>query len=311
VSAAVIDIPNVQLTAFGSFSTQFQPVKTDFDPQSAPLGSLTPASEVLIIADNVTGMPFPNVPTSQTRPFASSIANADGHFGIGVNGFFLQNSLPTHTLLASGSVTQTYINNSDLTFPMELEFNVPAPTIRFRGVGESTFPMGADPARDATADAVIDLVVTTTLPSGNKIEVLVVDYGLQVLRAQPSTVLFPFPRRDGVGKVTRFDEPGGTFGFLLPALQGTADFSLGPRETLEFAWHYTAKVQTGFGETGVFGAIGDPFEISAGGGLFDIQVGGPAAIPEPATLLMLGLGLAVLVSARLRAIAAITFGRSQ
>jgi hypothetical protein len=97
----------------------------------------------------------------------------------------------------------------------------------------------------------------------------------------------------------------------LPALQGTADFSLGPRETLEFAWHYTAKAQTGFGETGVFAAIGDPFDINAGGGLFDIQVDSPAAIPEPATLVTLGLGLAVLLSARLRATAVITFGRSQ
>jgi hypothetical protein len=237
-------------------------------------------------------MPFPNVPTSQTRPFASSSSNADGDFGVGVNGFFFQNSLPPHTLTASGTITHSFTNNSDVPLALELDFFIPAPTIRFFGVGDSTLP--DDLARDATASAVIDLITTFTNFDGTKQEQITLDYGLQASRGLPGPFLLPFPRRDGVGKVTRFDEPDGSFGFRLPDFSGIIrTVALRRGETVELAWHYTAQAQTGFGETGVFAAIGDPFNIRTGGGHFDIQVG-PAAIPEPATLATLGIGLLVL-----------------
>jgi hypothetical protein len=291
-------ISNVELAAFGRFSTQLQPVKADADLKSGPPGRQT-AAEVLVIADGVTAMPFPNVPTSQTRPFASSSANGAGEFGIGVNGFFFQNSLPPHQLRASGSFTQTILNVSESRQEAQAGFFIPAPTIRFFGVGDSTFPPGADPARDAMATAVIDIVGTVTLANGATREFPLVDYGLQVLRAPPSTVLFPFPRRDGVGKVTRFDEPDGSFGFLLPDLAGKFSILLDPGDSVQYVTTYVAEASTGFGETGVFAAIGDPFDISTGGGRIDIEVGPGAAIPEPGTLGTFGVGLVLVgISAR-------------
>lgn len=290
--AATIDISPVELTAFGAFSTQLQPAKIAEDRQSAPLGSLTPAAEVLVLAEGLLAMPFPNVPTTQTRPFASSSSNANGNFGIGVNGFFFQNSLPPHDLLASGTTTVTYTNNSGGPLNFEAEFFIPAPTIRFFGVG--LIAPGVDPARDATATAVIDLIITIINPNGDRIESIAVDYGLLVARGLPGPVLLAFPRRDGVGKVTRFDEPDGSFGFLLPDFESSSVGTLPADSALEFAWHYTAQAHTGFGETGIFAAIGDPFNLSTGGARFNIQVGPAAAIPEPATLATLGLGLVVL-----------------
>ena len=50
--------------------------------------------------------------------------------------------------------------------------------------------------------------------------------------------------------------------------------SVGPGESLEFGYDYFATASTGFGETAVFAAIGDPFDLTAGGGHFEFQLGG-------------------------------------
>src|SRR5687767_1267682 len=99
-SADLIDFSDVEITAFGGFSTQSQPATTASDIKSAPFGSLTNV-QVLILAEGVLGVPFPNIPTSQAVPFASSAAVANGLFGVGVNGFFFRNSLPPNELVAS------------------------------------------------------------------------------------------------------------------------------------------------------------------------------------------------------------------
>jgi hypothetical protein len=75
--ADIIDVSDVEVTAFGSFSTQLQPTKTASDNKVAPLGDSTRA-EVLVLAGGGLAIPFPNKPTSQTQAFASSAADATG-----------------------------------------------------------------------------------------------------------------------------------------------------------------------------------------------------------------------------------------
>src|SRR5262249_40807148 len=140
--AAIIDVADVRLTALGSFTTQGQPDKTRSDLKFAPLHSLDRA-DVLVVADSVPGIPFPNLPTGQTRPFASSVADANGFFGVGISGFFFLNALPPNFLSASGTTTHSLTNNSAVTLPVTTDFFIPAPTILFFGVGNS-FPAGAD-----------------------------------------------------------------------------------------------------------------------------------------------------------------------
>lgn len=293
--ADIIDVSDVDIFAFGSFKTQAQPDKVASDGKIVPRGSLTRA-EVLVLADNVNGMPFPNVPTSQTEPFASSAADGNGFFGVGVNGFFFQNSLPPNALLASGTITQSFTNNSDVPLEFFLNFFIPAPTIQFFGVGDS-FPENADRRRDALASAVITLQTTLTHPDGSTVEKVNFDYGIRVVREPVSGILFPFPTSDGGGLVTRFEEPDGSFGFQLPDAARTR-FSIGevgPGDRMEFTYDYFAEASTGFGETGILAAIGDPFHISAGGGRIEIQAEEappPSTIPEPATLATFGLGVA-------------------
>ncbi|MEJ7710951.1 MAG: hypothetical protein WKF84_14075 [Pyrinomonadaceae bacterium] len=176
-SADIIDVSDVEITAFASFRTQLQPDKSAFDSKIATPGSLTRA-EALILAD---GIPFPNVPTSQTQAFASSASDANDFFGVGVNGFFFRNSLPPNELLASGTFLQTITNNSPVAVGMSVDFFVPAPTIQFFGVGNN-FPAGVDPARDATAAVSIRMLSTLTRPDGSTVETVHLDYGMQTFR---------------------------------------------------------------------------------------------------------------------------------
>ena len=68
---------------------------------------------------------------------------------------------------------------------------------------------------------------------------------------------------------------------------------------MEFGYDYFATASTGFGETAVFAAIGDPFNLTTDGGRFELQVGGappPNSVPEPGTLAVLGVGLIIMLS---------------
>jgi hypothetical protein len=77
VSAALIDVSDVVVKTVAVYTTQGRPARSAEDIKSAPAGGLTRA-EVLVLAD---GIPFPNVPTSQTTAFASSVAFVNGIFG--------------------------------------------------------------------------------------------------------------------------------------------------------------------------------------------------------------------------------------
>ena len=98
---------------------------------------------------------------------------------------------------------------------------------------------------------------------------------MHTLRAPIVGVLLADPTDDALGALSRFDEPDGSFGFrLLPVTKDFSFGSVGPGESLEFGYDYFATASTGFGETAVFAAIGDPFDLTAGGGHFEFQVGG-------------------------------------
>ena len=305
VSAEPIQSP-IELTAFAEFSSQRVPLVTKSDDAIEPDQNTFTNAQVLLKVGNV---PFPNVPTSQTEAFASSISTAAGVFGVGVSGFFLQNSLPPNKFVASGTFATTISNSDPEGTGVTLDFFIPAPTLRFFGVGNST---GADPNLDATAKAQLRLVSTITRADGRTQQVVHLDYGLFTFRDPQTGVFFALPTSsDGVG-LSRFDEADGSFGFKLPDLN-LREFSFGtfgPGETLEVGYDYFATASTGFGETGVFAAIGDPFNLTVGGG-FNLEVVGAApppdpgsGVPAPGSLALVMLGLTSLVFKRGQAVRA-------
>ena len=120
------------------------PETSDFDVKVAPPAQLLQAARAMVIE----GLPFPNQPNSQNSGFASSAGVVGGVFGVGVNGFHFQNSLPPNRYFASGTWTQTATDNSAVTQVSTGAISVPAPTthtLRAPVVGV----LLADPTDDA------------------------------------------------------------------------------------------------------------------------------------------------------------------
>ena len=286
--AALFDISDVTITAFTSFSSQRVPKKTDFDERTAP-----PDQSFLTVNRLIKeGLPFPNVPNSQNSGFASSAASIGGLFGVGVNGFHFENSLPPNNYLAAGTWSQSITNNSDFAVGTSMAFFIPAPTIRFFGVGDF-FPAGANKDLDASATVELRLTTKLTHANGSVDEIVQFDYGMQAFRNPNIGAMEAVPSRDAVGELTRFDEFDGSFGFRLNVVvvHDPSYIDIGPGDRLEFGYDYLATAKTGFGETAVFAAIGDPFDLSLGGGFSLHLVEAPPAVPEPGTLALMALGL--------------------
>ena len=291
-----INFSDVTLRAFASVATQREPLKTATDTGNAPRADPNDVGVLL----RARGIPFPNLPNSVGSAFASSAGNNDGVFGVGVNGFFFTGSLPPDALLASVTFSQTISNNSAKAVTVFSDITIPAPTIQLFGIGDF-FPAGVDPRRDVTASVNASFLTRITHPDGTVVNGQPLDYGIFLFR-NPITGILTGVDADGA-LLPRFQQPDGSFGFQLPNFHedNLALGEIAPGDRIELTLDYFASASTGFGETGIFAAIGDPFHLSAAGSGLDIHVGLAAAIPEPTTWTLLAAGLlAVSFAARAR-----------
>jgi hypothetical protein len=84
--------------------------------------------------------------------------------------------------------------------------SVPAPTIRFFGVGNS-FPTGANPDLDASAAVNIRLFSILTHTDGSEEETVHFAYGMHTLRAPIVGVLLADPTDDALGALRVLTSP--------------------------------------------------------------------------------------------------------
>lgn len=96
--------------------------------------------------------PFPDVLNTIGSGFASSAGDTAGNFGVGVNANFGVSSRPEpHRMLASGAVTQEFLNDTDEVESFDATIFIPAPVITLADQIGDFFPPGPDSVLDETA----------------------------------------------------------------------------------------------------------------------------------------------------------------
>ena len=299
-ASATLIFSDMQFIADTQFTTQLLPEVRNADTEFVPDRGAGAANALTRAAGDL----FPNVPVASAvnSAFASaSFATFGGGTtlsGVGANGFFLRNALPPHSLNATAIMFQSITNDSSTVTERLLAelLIIPAPTMRFFGV-DNFFPTGADPARDALGN--VEAFLNATLIRADRTLAFTGDllrYGMRTFRDPQTGVFSASPLGpDSVGLITEFVEPDGAIVFSMPELVklDLALADIGPGETLELRYVFNAAGSTGFGETGFFTQIGDPFDLSESGARFEIGhvPGAVNAVPEPGTFALLVAGL--------------------
>ncbi len=299
-AATLLSLLTADLDAITRLSLGTAPLISDFEEKTVLINGLQEV-EAFVPA----GFDFRERPSPSNPGFGSAQGDAFGNFGVGANSFFLSAGAPPFITRASGFFEQNILNDTSEEITLGTSISIPTPVIQLAGQIGNFFPPGRDPEADIAAEVSARIVATVTRLDGSTEESLLLDYGMKVERDPTDGQIKPTLSRDAQGLVA--NEGAGFFFYELAAFDGNFGTIavLAPGESLKLDFQYFARVTNGTGESGVFAAIGDPFDINASGGRFGFAVledGGleppPAPVPLPAGLPLLAAGLAALAGAR-------------
>jgi hypothetical protein len=228
---------------------------------------------------------FPTSPSALPQGFASASFSASGEGGVGISGVTFRR----HRTQANARYEQTIANRGDADANLSMNYQIP--------FLEAAILAGPN-VEGVLADARANFGVTIVDSNGVENFFQIYDYDVQIERAGGVQSVFRSSNlitEQGDGELFTAGDVGGvryaTFGGtrLLPAIP--------PGGRMEIAYFFNAVGQNVTPELGYQAFVGDPFDISAGGG-FEIRLAEPAPVPEPATILLIPGALAGLLLAR-------------
>ena len=247
--------------------------------------------------------------------FASAQADRSGNGGVGVTNWLAitPGVDVTSQLAATALWTQTFTNTGTSDITLSGNLHIPAMEIGLIGVP----PNRTGPSNTETALAQVDLAVSINRVDGTLEHGGDFTFGMKISEKQfplgtgPNVTTFsnfavvdPFSsgklsinpfltlKDNGDDSVPKVTIDNLSFTQLLGTLH--------PGDILSYVYTLTAEGTTHGAEQGFLAFVGDPFELAASGGGFEVTVA--AAVPEPENWMLSVLGLILISVNRWRAL---------
>jgi hypothetical protein len=234
---------------------------------------------------------FPTSANGLPAGFVSAAFSGEGQGGVGVSGVILSGQTLGR---ARATYTQAITNLSDESQVFFMGYQIPR-------LEATIFPGSVFGISSVQANAAARLIATVLDENGAELS------RNSIFSYELGQAPSPSIGEDGIFRSPDLEDEQGD-GFLISAA-GVRGVAYGPFEGTRFLpaipvggalvleYQFDAAGSTTSPEHGFQAFVGDPFDISAGGG-FEITLAQPAAVPEPATILLIPGALVGLLIAR-------------
>jgi hypothetical protein len=284
--ATSLDFSTVNLRVFSAFG----PDRNGRDVEVSPT-----APQVLeVLSEPGLAVRFPFSPSALPGAFASAAMSANRAGGVGISGFVFRRP----EAFADATYKQTIFNLNDDAETGLLLMQLDIPNI------EAAVFVGRSIIEGPTAAAGASLLINLFDAEGNKLrQQTLFDYAVLVAITQneaQTSVTPDLQKERGSSEVVFLNTTGELQGLRYEPFSVTQFLpSIPPGGRMDLEYSLNARGSTETPEVGYQAFVGDPFDISAGGG-FEIRPADVTVVPEPGYgLLIPGAIVAMLLARRL------------